>query len=161
MTIRIAVILCVLVGLAPAVAFADPIPNNSFDVYELGWFDAKERTCPQICEEHGAVAESEKNTAPPVDRAYVCKIRKAEEGPYWWLFGTQFGSRPACYTTDRNLQGEYTDVFYCLCVKHVGAGAGVTKKPDAGRVLRKVDPKATRIERKVLQPESGEIPPPR
>ena len=49
--------------------------------------------------------------------SYVCKVRKAHKGPYLWLFGTQFADRPACYTTGRDLKGEFSDVFYCLCVK--------------------------------------------
>lgn len=98
-------------------AWSDPIPNASFAPTTAGWFDAKGRTCPQICERHTAMAEKETNTAPPVADSYVCKVRKAGQGPYFWLFGTQFGDRPACYTTGRDLKGEYSDVFYCLCVK--------------------------------------------
>lgn len=110
-------LLIALLALAASTAVADPIPNSSFATRTAGWFDAKGLTCPQICERQGAVAESEKNTLPIAEKSYVCKVRKAKEGPYEWHFGTQFATRPACYTTGRDLKGEYTDIFYCLCVK--------------------------------------------
>ncbi len=116
---RVGFVLCILAALAAGAAVADPIPNGSFDDRTVGWFDGRGLTCPEICRQQRAVAEMEKNTLPPVDVSYVCKIRKAEEGPYMWLFGSQFATRPACYTTDRDLRGEYSDIFYCLCVKPV------------------------------------------
>ena len=109
-------LLLAVLGLAAA-ALAEPIPNSSFASRTAGWFDGKGLSCPEICKKQKAVAESEKSTATPVERSYVCKVRKAQEGPYLWLFGTQFDARPACYVTDRDLKGEYSDVFYCLCVK--------------------------------------------
>lgn len=112
-------LLAVLV-LAANAAVAEPIPNGSFADRSAGWFDAKGQACPEICKRQKAVAEREKNTAPPVAESYVCKVRKAHEGPYFWLFGTQFDDRTACYTTNRDLKGEYSDVFYCLCVKPPG-----------------------------------------
>ncbi len=117
MTSRVLVPLFVLLAAVAVAAAADPIPNGSFADRTAGWFDGRGRTCPEICRAQGAVAESEKNTAPPVAVSYVCKIRKAQEGPYYWLFGTQFGTRPACYTTGRDLKGEYSEIYYCLCVK--------------------------------------------
>ena len=114
---RVVSLLCTLVALAAGAAVAEPLPNGSFANRTAGWFDAKGRTCPEICRQQKAVAESQKNTARPVRVSYVCKIRKAQRGPYLWLFGTQFGSRLACYTTDRDLKGEHSDTFYCLCVK--------------------------------------------
>jgi len=114
---RAAVLLCALVALAPVSAVAEPIPNGSFATQNAGWFDAKGLTCPKLCMRQQAVAEKEKNTDPVVSESYVCKVRKADQGKYLWLFGTQFATRPACYTTDRDLKGEYSDVFYCLCVR--------------------------------------------
>lgn len=114
---RVTLALLGLSLLSAASAGAGPIPNGSFSSLSSGWFDGSKLTCPEICERHGAVAEAEANTAPPVRRSYVCKVRQAESGPYVWLFGTQFDSRPACYTTNRDLAGEYSEVFYCLCVK--------------------------------------------
>ncbi len=114
---RPGILFCVVLGLVASAAVADPIPNGSFTTTTAGWFDGRGQTCPEICKRQGAVAEHEKNTAPPADVSYVCKIRKAEEGRYEWLFGTQFATRPACYTTGRDLKGEYTEIFYCLCVK--------------------------------------------
>ncbi len=106
-------------ALAAGAAVANPIPNGSFADHKAGWFDGREATCPSICKrEHAtAVAEHEQNTAPPVDVSYVCKVRKASGGPYLWLYGSQFATRPACYTTDRDLKGEYSQIFYCLCVQ--------------------------------------------
>ncbi len=116
--------------LAASTAVADPIPNGSFATHAAGWFDAKGLTCPQVCERQKAVAEHETNTAPPAAESYVCKVRKAHEGPYLWLYGTQFAERPACYTTDRDLKGEYSDTFYCLCVKTRNPHAAIKKMGD-------------------------------
>ncbi len=138
---RVGFLFCALLALASVAANAEPIPNSSFADRTAGWFDGKGLTCPQICKEQKAVAESEKNTARPVAMSYVCKVRKAKNGPYLWLFGTQFDSRPACYTTDRDLKGEYSDIFYCLCVKQAvrrlgeispGGAAGQLKVRDGG-----------------------------
>lgn len=115
--IRISVFLVLMLGIAPAPAVAEPIPNMSFANQSVGWFDAKGLTCPQICSEQQARAEREDNTAGPSRASYVCKLRKSGQGPYVWLFGTQFASRPACYVTNVDLKGEYSDIFYCLCVR--------------------------------------------
>lgn len=114
---RVSMLLLVGLAFSAGAAVAEPLPNNSFASRIAGWFDAKGLTCPQTCEREQAVAEQEKNTASPTAASYVCKIRKAQAGPYVWLFGTQFDARPACYTTDRDLKGSYSDIFYCLCVK--------------------------------------------
>lgn len=116
---RWSMICCALLAAAAGTGVAAPIPNGSFADHAVGWFDGRDATCPEICQRHGASAETEKNTAPPVSRSHVCKVRKAKDGPYWWLFGTQFGSRPACYVTDRDLKGEYVQTYYCLCVKEI------------------------------------------
>lgn len=114
---RVSMLIVAWLSCAAGTAMAEPIPTSSFASRTVGWFDAKGLTCPQVCERQQAVAEQAKNTAPPTEASYVCKIRKAHEGPYLWLFGTQFDARPACYTTDRDLKGSYSDIFYCLCVK--------------------------------------------
>lgn len=155
---RAGFVLCVLLGFAPVAAIADPIPNSSFADRSAGWFDAKGLACPQVCERKNAVAESEKNTAPPASMSYVCKVRKAGQGPYLWLFGTQFASRPACYTTDRNLEGEYSDVFYCLCVE---PRARRLREPDPGAILREAPARGAggvRIDRRTVDPSPKEVP---
>lgn len=114
---RVVLLLGAAAIVAAGAAVAAPIPNGSFAQQTSGWFDGSELTCPQICKQQAAVAESEKNTMPVVQVSYVCKIRKAEGGAYRWLFGSQFDDRAACYTTDRDLKGSYSQTFYCLCVK--------------------------------------------
>lgn len=127
---RSVLLICSLLVLAAGAAVADPIPNSTFATKSAGWFDGKDLTCPQICERQRAVAEGEKNTTRPAPVSYVCKVRKAEAGQYEWLFGTQFATRPACYTTGRNLKGEYSNIFYCLCVEPTRAT--LRKRPGGG-----------------------------
>jgi len=76
-------------------------------------------SCSDACKKSapGALAEYEASPIPATKRAFLCRVAGKPVGQIdTWLYGNQFDTRAACYTTGLDLKGSYTDKYYCLCV---------------------------------------------
>jgi hypothetical protein len=112
-----------LLATASAASFADPITDGALNPYKAGWFSnviaGKTLTCPEVCERMAKTgAEFEAAPGESLKKAFVCKVPVGQEGrTTTYLYGNQFDSRPACYTTDTSLRGRYSERLLCLCVE--------------------------------------------
>lgn len=113
--------------LAPP-AQAGPIKNGSMDPYRAGWYSNASRTGPLTCTETckkkaSAIPEHEASAEKVPKRTFVCKVQGEPKGNLrTWSYGNQFDDRAACYTVGLNLEGSYSDKYFCLCVKSVTRG---------------------------------------
>jgi hypothetical protein len=111
----------ILALLAPSVQ-ADPIQDGALASYRAGWFPNTgpqgPLSCSDTCKKNapGTLAEYEASPIPPFKRAFVCRVAGKPNGNIdTWLYGSQFDTRPACYTTGVDLKGSFSDKYYCLC----------------------------------------------
>ncbi len=52
----------------------------------------------------------------PFKRAFVCRVAGKPNGNIGtWLYGSQFDTRAACYTTGVDLKGSFSPKYFCLC----------------------------------------------
>ncbi len=113
----------ILALLVPSVQ-ADPIQDGALASYRAGWFDNTGPKGPLSCADTckakapGTLAECESSPITPFKRAFVCRVAgkpKPNGNIDTWLYGSQFDSRAACYTTGVDLKGSFSPKYYCLC----------------------------------------------
>jgi hypothetical protein len=109
---------------------ADPIQDNAFKTHQLGWYPnssaggGSARSCDDICQAVGAVAEQESGGMDGTAANPVCKV----SSPYGsWsneMYGNQmhYNGHPACYYTSPSGMTQASYNFHCLCISGATAG---------------------------------------
>lgn len=111
-----------ILALLPPSVQADPIQDGALASYRAGWFSNAgpqgPLSCSDTCKKNapGTLAEYEASPIPPTKRAFVCRVAGKPNGNIdTWLYGSQFDTRAACYTTGLDLKGSFTEKYFCLC----------------------------------------------